>query len=318
MNKKVGLGVAGVVVLLILLIRFEPTRVVWGTLTGEAFYEGRPSSHWATQLAGGPTEHSEAVRSLQGGGTAGVDVLIELLGSERGGQASVVSRTAVEILSELGPEANKAGDALIAALGESDLHLPSIAARALPKVDTPAEKAIPALTPLLQSKHSIAASRAISEYHGQAKSVIPELIAVLRDESLETEVRWNAARTLGKVGPDGLEALPTLIEFTTNSEDTIREHAAEAIGDIGPTAVEGIPALIECLDDPYTRVRRDAVRSLGYMGEAARETVPQVKKLLDDSEELVRDAAKNALKAIAPEELPQDDDKPAKTPKAGP
>jgi hypothetical protein len=28
----------------------EPTRVVWGWLRGEAFYKGRPTSYWASQI----------------------------------------------------------------------------------------------------------------------------------------------------------------------------------------------------------------------------------------------------------------------------
>jgi hypothetical protein len=28
----------------------EPTRVVWGSLRGEAFYRGRPTSYWAEQI----------------------------------------------------------------------------------------------------------------------------------------------------------------------------------------------------------------------------------------------------------------------------
>jgi hypothetical protein len=28
----------------------EPTRVIWGWLRGEAFYEGRPTSYWAEQI----------------------------------------------------------------------------------------------------------------------------------------------------------------------------------------------------------------------------------------------------------------------------
>jgi hypothetical protein len=29
----------------------EPTRVVWGWLRGEAFYQGRPTSYWSRELA---------------------------------------------------------------------------------------------------------------------------------------------------------------------------------------------------------------------------------------------------------------------------
>jgi hypothetical protein len=32
-------------------IWLEPTRVVWGWLRGEAFYQGRPTSYWAAELA---------------------------------------------------------------------------------------------------------------------------------------------------------------------------------------------------------------------------------------------------------------------------
>ncbi|MBI3409864.1 MAG: hypothetical protein HY040_16115 [Planctomycetes bacterium] len=31
-------------------IWLEPTRVVWGWLRGEAFYQGRPTSYWKTEL----------------------------------------------------------------------------------------------------------------------------------------------------------------------------------------------------------------------------------------------------------------------------
>ena len=41
--------------LLVMLAAFaiwlEPTRVVWGWLRGEAFYQGRPSSWWENELA---------------------------------------------------------------------------------------------------------------------------------------------------------------------------------------------------------------------------------------------------------------------------
>src|SRR5687768_6652762 len=34
----------------IFAVWLEPTRVVWGWLRGEAFYEGRPTSWWAMEL----------------------------------------------------------------------------------------------------------------------------------------------------------------------------------------------------------------------------------------------------------------------------
>ena len=39
-----------VVVLAVLTVWLEPTRVVWGWLRGEAFYQGRPTSYWAERI----------------------------------------------------------------------------------------------------------------------------------------------------------------------------------------------------------------------------------------------------------------------------
>jgi hypothetical protein len=35
----------------VLALWLEPTRVVWGWLRGEAFYQGRPTSYWRQELA---------------------------------------------------------------------------------------------------------------------------------------------------------------------------------------------------------------------------------------------------------------------------
>jgi hypothetical protein len=45
------------VILAAFAVWLEPTRVVWGWLRGEAFYQGRPTSWWAGQLDG--WEHTE-------------------------------------------------------------------------------------------------------------------------------------------------------------------------------------------------------------------------------------------------------------------
>lgn len=299
----VGLAVAAA-----LGVAFEPSRVMWGQLTGQAFVNGRPVSYWSGQLTGGAGPRSRAVAQLAESGEDSVAVLRELL---RTGSTAEVRWTAAELLGQLGPVAQVASDDLVRATTDADPHVQGVAAAVLPKVDAPATAAVPALIALLRTSHSAVASRALSAYKGAARDALPGLVAVLEDESLDVETRWNAARTLGKLGPEGIESLPVLIRLTSHPEDTLREHCAESIGDIGPLAAAGIPALIDCLDDPATRVRRDAVRSLGYLGEAARVAVPEMKPLLDDPEEMVRAAARNAITAIAPEELPVEPPSPA-------
>ena len=162
--------------------------------------------------------------------------------------------------------------------------------------------AVPPLVDVLRQDPSVTIARALSEYGPDAQSSIPDLIALLTNEELDTELRWNAARTLGKIREPAVAALDVLVASLDDKEATIREHSAEALGDIGPPAAETVPALIAVLDDPATRVRRDAARSLGQIGPAARPAVESLKKLLKDPEEIVRDAAQTAIKTLAPEE----------------
>lgn len=294
---------AAVLVIAGIFVVFQPSQSIRGKLAGEAFCGGYPTGYWVSQLRAGPGVRSEAISQLESAADDSVEVLRELLRSPANAE---VRLTAVELLGKLGPAAQSAGDDLIRATQDADSHVRNLAVLTIPKVETPVAKALPALIPLLKSEHAHDAARAISVYRGQGKPALPDLVKLLEDESRDVLTRWNAARALGKLGPEGIDALPVLIRFTKCPEETIREHAAEAIGDIGPTAVDGIPSLINCLGDPVAKVRRDAVRSLGYIGPGAKSAVPQIKPLLTDSEEIVRKATKDALKAIAPEELPVD------------
>ncbi len=299
-RRKLGFGIAALLMAIAAFTIWQSATIL-GTLAGDQFCAGYPTRYWGHQLHAGPATRAEAIPKLEAAGADSVGVLCELL---REHPDPEVQFLAAELLGKLGPVAHAASDDLIAATRDPDSHVRAVAAVAIPAVETPVTKALPALIPMLTSEHAGRVARAISVYRGQAKAALPDLIKLLQDETKDTETRWNAARALGKLGPEGIDALPVLIEYCTHAEETIREHAVEAIGDIGPTATAGIPALIDCLDDPATRVRRDAVRSLGYFGPAVKDTVPQIKLLLNDKEQLVRAAALNALKAIAPEEVP--------------
>lgn len=300
-RRRIVWGIAVIVVGVALFTLWQPSRVIWGTLSGDAFLDGYPTTYWGEQLAADSASRAGALAKLEQAGEKSLSVLRELL---REHPDPEVRWTVVELIGKLGPAAHAAADDVITATRDKDSHVRALAAKAVPAIETPAAQGVPALLPLLESEHAAVAARALSVYRGDAKPALSALVALLSDESRDVESRWNAARTLGKLGPDGLEALPALIEFTKHADDNLREHAAEAIGDIGPTAAAGIPALVVCLADPVTKVRRDAVRSLGYLGENARDTIPQIKPLLDDPEKIVREAAQKTLETIAPEEFP--------------
>ena len=304
---------------LALVAWFEPTRVIMGTLRCESFSAGRPTSFWKLALVSDdPATKENAYKTLKDGAADSVGVLVALLGEPDGSPAAAELRwTAAEILGKIGPPAKVAAQPMLAALDDRDLHVRSVAAAALPEIDTPAETAVPALQKLLPTATGRTAARALSKYRAAASPAIPLLVEMLNDKSLDSETRWNAARTLGKIGPAAKEAIPALVANLKDDVETVREHAAEALGDIGPVAKETVPALVDVLSDPAVKVRRDAVRSLGQIGPAAKEAVPAIQKLLADPEKIVQDAAQKALQLIAPEEAAASETKPdAQTPPA--
>lgn len=284
----------------------EPTGSVLGWLRGEPFLAGRSLSYWAAHIGGTPAENAAALEAIGSVPSAEAEPLLVALYGHRSDPAGAELRwTAIELLAKRPPTGAAGQAVLIAALDDSDEHVRSVAMAALPKSGVTADRGVPLLVSRCSGDHAVVAARALSEYRAAAAPALPNLIALLQNEQASVEARWNAARTIGKIGPDALSAVPALIADLDHSEDTIREHAAEAIGDIGPVAAElGVPALRGVLQDPYVKVRRDAVRSLGYIGPAASAAVEEILPLLQDPEAIVRTAARDALQKIAPDRVP--------------
>ncbi len=318
MRKSLAAIFVVTLIAVVLFVFLEPTGGIRGRLSGETFCQGRPVSYWRSSLSADPARRDEALRALKE--KEAIPILREFLKtSPSEPDATEVRLTAIDLLSDMEEDASAAGPEMMALLQDSDPLIPSLAAAAVPKIGVPADEAIPELTKLIDGPAAVAAIRAISVYKGEGSSLVPKFEEILTDASLSTEVRWNAARTIGKIGPNAIDAVPTLIKMLDDPEVTIREHSAEAIGDIGPTAAFAIPDLLPLLKDENTRIRRDTVRSFGFMGPAAKETLPEVIKLLDDPEFIVKEAAKTAILSIDPSAMPkpkkkEESTKPEKTP----
>ncbi len=312
MKKKLVFGaiLLAVVVSLIVAGR-QPLVALWGHVTGEPFYQGWPASHWRRMLAGGPAQQAEAIETLEGAGSQAAPVLAAVLQDQRQSSGEVRC-LAAELLGKVGAGAEATPTSLVAALDDPDAHVRSVASASLPKANVPAEVAVPALVDLLGREQNPVHVRALSEYRDAAKPGLPVLLEILANSKLDSETRWNAARTIGKIGAKAASAVPALVAVLQDPAATIREHAAEALGDIGPPAAEAVKPLASVLNDPAPRVRRDAVRSLGQIGPPARTVVSEIQALLKDKEEIVREAARTTLQTIAPETLP------AKTPAVKP
>lgn len=316
-TKHKQLFVLSVLVIGLVAFWLEPGGRLRGRLQGEAFFQGYPVHYWQRQLQSSDPVVVETTRAeLAAGRRSATAVLRALLVARSTGNwdTSTSRCTAAEILTAIGEEAAAAGDDVIRTLADSDTYLQRIAAGAVPAVGVPASQGVPALLELLQRERSVEVLRALSEYGGEAQPALTELSQVLRDRSIPTEVRWNAARTIGKVRENAVSTVPLLVEHLQDDEATVREHSAEALGDIGPPAAASVPALVAILTDKATRVRRDAVRSLGQIGPAAQPAVPDILKLLKDSEPIVQQAARTALQTLAPDQLPKPENEDPATP----
>lgn len=295
--KRYGWGI-GILAIVCLGAWYEPTGSVRGYLRGEPFFAGRSTGHWERLLASDdPAQSDAALAALSDGGSAASAVLCAL--TRRLSAPPEVRWNAAELLGKAGIQSAEVSETLLAALRDPDPHVRTVAADAVPKVQTEAVQAVPALSQLLDTQHDVPIIRALSVYREQAQPALPRLRELMNDRSLPSEVRWNAARTIGKMGAAGAAAVPALIPLMKDEEPTVREHAAEAAGDIGPAAESAVPALLETLTDSFHKARRDAVRSLGQIGgDTARSAVPEIEKMLSDPEEIVRVAARKTLEQL--------------------
>lgn len=284
-----------VLVLLLLVVVLEPSGRLRGWISGEAFFDGRPSHVWRRQLLlKTPAQREAALAKLRDGGTDSVRVLRELLAKSAEPE---VRWTAAELLGAKKGAALDAASELLAALKDGDTHVRSVAATAIPEVETPAAIAVPALVEQLRVESTVPLIRALSRYGADAKPALSQLVEIAGSEPLEVEVRWNAVRTLGKMREAGADAIPSLLPLLKSPESRIREHAAEALGDIGPPSRSVVDQLFPLLSDPDIKVRRDSVRSIGQIG-AGPEAIPLVEKLVKDPEQIVRDAATKTLEQL--------------------
>lgn len=61
----------------------------------------------------------------------------------------------------------------------------------------------------------------------------------------DTSFRQEALKALGEIGPDGEEAIPSLIQALEDGQDEIRSGAVRALGQMGPKAKSAVPALLK-------------------------------------------------------------------------
>lgn len=213
-------------------------------------------------------------------------------------------RGAARALCELGPPGRAAIPALIAALADRDERMRDYARGALSRIG-PA--AIPTLVRALEDFDPARRAGAAIVLSGDNRVglVVPELIALLRDDSApvrqatadalgasaatarpaeaaliqllsdwETSVQAAGARALRFLAATSPRARRALLGASRARDSAVRAEAATALGEVGRADERVVAALLAALKDEDESVRARAARSLGRVGRGARSVVP--------------------------------------------
>jgi HEAT repeat protein len=114
------------------------------------------------------------------------------------------------------------------------------------------------------------------------KRVVPALVRVLNSPT-PARVQGNAAAALGHLAQDPHLSIPALISLIRRSkgvgpvENDPRHPAVLALGSFGPDGGDAVPTLIELArdDSPWcSDFRRQAIIALGRLGRTAKAAVP--------------------------------------------
>jgi HEAT repeat protein len=134
-------------------------------------------------------------------------------------------------------------------------------------------------------------------------SAVPDLIGGLSNTN--SDVRYFSAITLGRIGPDALEAGPILVLTLDDRVPKVRLAARDALDKIGfpyqysPSHAQRIDDLLDAMQDPNPAVRLATAEALGSMGT---EAAPAINVLAicaqHDSDPTVREACEVAAKKI--------------------
>jgi HEAT repeat protein len=134
----------------------------------------------------------------------------------------------------------------------------------------------------------------VLETLGAEASPASAVLAKALREDADPFVRWGAARALGKMAPDQLDAVPALAKALEDKDDDVRQTAPIALARFGPAAKPAVAALAAAVkrDDG---LRLSALKALAAVGAAAAPAADAAAAALADPDAEVRVAAADAL-----------------------
>ena len=163
------------------------------------------------------------------------------------------------------------------------------------------DEIVPAVIEVLQDRKlggsRLSAARTLAALGPGAEEAVPELIEAMKESDWPD--RDGAAEALGQIRRQLDKTVPALIEVMAGDDDErVRAKAAQALGRIRPDGGEAIAALAAALEDPDVNVQAEAAEALEKIGPNARAAVPALEKAARTEDFILKQAAQEALKAI--------------------
>jgi HEAT repeat protein len=181
----------------------------------------------------------------------------------------------------------------LAELKSSDPLIREEAIEVLTDAGTAAKSAVPQLEALLKDEQRsvrIRAGMALWKIAGQTKPAVAALTESLRDAN--AAARAQALRSLAQIGAAAVSSTPAILELVDETDALVRNQAIQTLQNFGPAAV---PALTTALENKKARLRRNAGDVLSRMGGNARAAQAAFLRRLDDDDKRVRTACARAL-----------------------
>jgi HEAT repeat protein len=137
------------------------------------------------------------------------------------------------------------------------------------------------------------AARTLGSSGLDARSALPALLLVAKDDTEDVEIRTAAIESVSAIGPWDENVVPSLAWLLKDRETRIRIATTRSLARLETSAAPATDALIEALRDE--EVRTDAIRALAGIGAQA---VSSLMKATRDKNDGVRKAAYEALVKI--------------------
>jgi HEAT repeat protein len=84
---------------------------------------------------------------------------------------------------------------------------------------------------------------AFREFGPKAKNAVPSLLALLKSDKEDMEMKREVLETIGTIGPGAADAVPDLVALAKSNDSGLRSRAIVTLGRLGPAAKSALPLL---------------------------------------------------------------------------